>query len=144
MTVDVVPQPSPKLHGPYTDEDLHLMVMRGWCRLPSRQVRRERTLREYFFGWHFVASVERAPVDMKVVIQTILQIVCRSASPNDGAVFMPLPDKQRGPLDAVAAWWHGLEGEDGLGIHYVELRSGQLTLLTLADLDDQPNPSNSQ
>lgn len=134
-----------KVQGPYTEEALYLAVTRSWCRLPSRQVRRERTLREYIFGWHFVTSVERVPVDVKAIIGVILQIVTRSSSPHDGALSLPVRTEKQGPLgDAVAAWWHLIPGQDELGVHYVELIDGVLGLLTVGSLDHQPDPGDSR
>jgi hypothetical protein len=138
------PPPYTKIQGPYSDEELYLAVTRAWCRLPSRQIRRERTLREYIFGWRFVTSVERTPVDVKSIIRAVLQIVSRSPVPNDGAVSLALPPDKRGVLDASAAWWHPIHGADDLGVHYVELQNGTLALLAVASRADQPDPGDSQ
>jgi hypothetical protein len=83
-------QPPAKVQWPYTETDLYLVVTRGWCELPSRQARREHPIGGYIFGWHFVASVERTPVPVPIVARTILKVVCRRDSPNDGAVSLAL------------------------------------------------------
>lgn len=129
-----------KVQGPYSEEDLYVAVTRAWCRLPSRQIRRERPVREYVFGWRFVSSVERLPTDVKSIIRAVLQIVTRSPSPNDSAIAMPLETEADGQMDAVAAWWHLIEATDDLGVHYVERTNGTLALLTVAGQDEQPDP----
>jgi hypothetical protein len=137
-------QPPARVQGPYTETDLYLAVTRGWCELRSRHVRREHPIGEYIFGWYFVASVERTPVPVPIVARTILKVVCRRDSPNDGAVPLSLPGEQRGPFDAVAAWWWPFDEVDDLGIHYVELRAGDLAILTVGEKDAQPHPGDSQ
>lgn len=97
-------QPPPNLHGPYTDEDLHVAVTRAWCRLPSRRVRREHPMRGYVFGWHFPASLARAPVESAAVVQAVLRVVCHRSTPSGRSVSLPVADTPPGLLDAARAW----------------------------------------
>lgn len=139
------PDPYKKLQGPYTEEDLYVAVIRGWSRISSRHTRRDRPWRGFVLGWHFVSSVERVPVELRTVVASILKIVSPLPSAvNDGASALPLRSEKQGPLDAVAAWWQPIENSDGLGIHYVELSSATVALLTIATRDDQPDPGDSQ
>lgn len=142
---DTPPDPYKKYQGPYTEEDLYVAVVRGWSRISSRHTRRERPWRGFILGWHFVSSVERLPVDLRTVVASIVKIVSPlPGAANDGAVSLPLRSEKQGPLDAVAAWWQPIENSDGLGIHYVELSSATVALLTVAQQNNQPDPGESK
>lgn len=135
-----------KHQGPYTEQDLYVAIVRAWSVIPNRHIRRERPMRMFVLGWHFVSSVERQTVDLKNVVATVVKIVSpRPSAENEGAIALPLRSEKQGPLDAVTVWWHPIEDSDGRGVHYVEL-SGNATvvLLTVAVLDDQPDPGDSR
>ena len=137
--------PHEKYQGPYTEEQLYVAVTRAWCKLPSRQLRRERPMRGYVCGWHFVSSVERSPVNLDAVIRAVFEIVSPTPSAiNDDSSSLTLRIEKDGPLDPVAAWWRPIDEPEGLGIHYVELSNGTIALLTLAPHDHQPDPGASQ
>lgn len=141
---DTPPDPYRKLQGPYTEKDIYVAVIRAWSDIPSRHTRRERPWRGFVLGWHFVSSVERQPVDLRDVVAAILQIVSPpSGTPNDGALSLPLRSEKEGPLDPVSAWWQLIAGSDELGVHYVELSTATVALLTAARHDDQPDPGES-
>jgi hypothetical protein len=142
---DTPTQPHEKHQGPYTEQDIYLAVTRAWSGIPNRHTRRERPMRGFVLGWHFVSSVERLPVDLKNVISAILSIVSPLPSAeNDGATALPLRSEKQGPLDPVTAWWMAIENSDGLGVHYVELSRATVVLLTVARQEDQPDPGDSQ
>jgi|SRR5215831_3175580 len=137
--------PYKKYQGPYSEEQLYVVVTRTWCKLASRQSRRERPVRGYVFGWHFVTSIERSPVNVHDVLRTVFEIVSpTSAAVNDGAIALTLRAEKDGPLDPVAAWWRPIREPEGFGVHYVELSNGTVAVLTLAPRDHQPDPGASQ
>lgn len=138
-------EPYKKHQGPYTEQDLYVAIVRAWTGIPSRHTRRERPMRMFVLGWHFVSSVERQAVDLKNVVSAVVKIVSpRPSAENEGAIALPLRSEKQGPLDAVTAWWQPIEGSDERGVHYVELSNATVVLLTVAAQDDQPDPGDSQ
>ena len=142
---DTTTEPHKKHQGPYTEEEFYVAVTRSWSQIPNRHTRRERPMRGFVLGWHFMSSVERSPVDLRSVVAAILRIVSPPPSAaNDGAISLPLRSAKQGPLDPVAAWWQPIDGSDELGVHYVELSNSTVALLTVAIQHDQPDPGDSQ
>jgi hypothetical protein len=138
-------EPHKKHQGPYTEQELYVAVVRAWSGIPNRHTRRERPMRMFVFGWHFLHSVERLTVDLKNVVSAVVKIVSpRPSAENEGAIALPLRSEKQGPLDAVTAWWQPIEDSDGRGVHYVELSNATVVLLTVAAQDDQPDPGDSQ
>jgi hypothetical protein len=48
-------------------------------------------MRPFVFGWHFLHSVERLPVDLKNVVSAVVEVVSpRPSAENEGAIALPL------------------------------------------------------
>jgi hypothetical protein len=137
--------PHEKHQGTFTEEQLYVEVTRAWCKLRSRQLRRERPLRGYVFGWHFVLSVERSPVNVHAVIRSIFEIVgSNPLAVNDGVLSLPLRIEKEGPLDTVAAWWQPWARQRASVSTTSSCQTGRIVVLTLAPHDHQPDSGASQ
>jgi hypothetical protein len=77
----------------------------------------------------------------RAFVEALAQTSGRSSRPT---LPPPLLGEQRGPFEVVAAWWRPLDGQDDLGLHWVELRDGLLVFLAVASRTDRPDPGDSQ
>jgi hypothetical protein len=122
-----------------SDRDMYVAVTVAWYRFFSRAQRRQHPLRPYVFGNEFTRSVAAAEIDAVLVAHACAQIACRHGSQWGRGERLQPELEPREALDPAAAWWRGLDGADGMGVHYVELGGGTLEFLTVARKHNRPN-----
>jgi DNA-binding CsgD family transcriptional regulator len=126
------------------NEDVCVTVMEIRCATRTLDEQRHEPLRSFVLDERFAGSLARSPVEMRHVAYTILLIASGHPSLTGGSVPLPLISRARGALQPWAAWWRGLIGAGGLGIHYVELGNGTLEFLSVAEQHEQPDPAKSR
>lgn len=126
------------------NDDVCVTVMEIRCVTRTLDEQRHGPLRSFVLDERFAGSLARSPVEMRHVAYTILLIASGYPSLTGGSVPLPLISRARGALQPWAAWWRGLVGAGGLGIHYVELGNGTLEFLSVAEQHERPDPAKSQ
>lgn len=126
------------------NEDVYVTVMEIRCATRTLDEQRHEPLRSFVLDERFAGSLARTPLEMRHVAYTILLIASGHPSLTGGSVPLPLTGRARGAFQPWAAWWRGLIGTDGFGIHYVELGNGTLEFLAVAEQHEQPDPAESR